>query len=136
MTRSHPTGHPGYHETLSRSPESAATARRLVRLALAAWGLRDVVEDAVLVVSELAGNAVRHAEGRTIRVMVERPARRRVRISVADGSKVPPEPRRAGARDEIGRGLVLITALADEWGTTPLPTGKAVWAELGGRRDG
>ncbi|MCK8679497.1 ATP-binding protein [Streptomyces lichenis] len=135
MTRAHPIGHPGYHETLPRSPESAATARRLVRLALTAWGLREMVEDAVLVVSELAGNAVRHAEARTVRVTVERPAPGRVRISVTDGSKVPPEPRRAGARDENGRGLVLVTALAGDWGTTSLPTGKAVWAELGGRRD-
>ncbi|MBJ7905128.1 ATP-binding protein [Streptomyces sp. DSM 110735] len=33
-TRARPTGHPGYSETLPRDPKSAATARRLVRVAV------------------------------------------------------------------------------------------------------
>ncbi|MEU6483921.1 ATP-binding protein [Streptomyces sp. NPDC046887] len=132
----HPTGHPGYSETLPCHPRSAAAARRLVRVALAVWGLPELAEDAGLVVTELVANAARHAQGRPVRVAVERPAAHRVRVSVADGSKVPPEPRQPRVDDERGRGLALVNALAADWGTEPLATGKRVWAELEGARRG
>ncbi|MCK8681296.1 ATP-binding protein [Streptomyces lichenis] len=131
-----PTGHPGYSETLPCDPRSASAARRLVRVALAVWGLPELAGDAGLVVTELVANAARHARGRPVRVAVERPAANRVRVSVADGSKVPPEPRQPRADDERGRGLVLVNALAAGWGTEPLATGKRVWAELDGGRRG
>src|SRR4051812_37753458 len=60
MATPRPTGHPGYSETLDRVPESAAVARRLVRTALTAWGLEDLIEDATLVITELVSNAVDH----------------------------------------------------------------------------
>ncbi|MEU9981038.1 ATP-binding protein [Streptomyces sp. NPDC050856] len=132
-TRARPTGHPGYSQTLPREPGSAATARRLVRVALTAWGLDDVAEDGALIVTELVANAVRHARRDSVRVVVERPGASRVRIGVVDLSKAPPMRGEPGPEDEGGRGLVLVAALAADWGTEPLPWGKRVWAELRGK---
>lgn len=132
-TASRPIGHPGYSETLPRVPESAASARRLVREACAVWGLEGLGDDGALVVSELVGNAVRHARRESIRVVVERVATGTVRVAVADFSRALPVEREAGGGDEEGRGLFLVAALAADWGTDQRCWGKVVWAELEGR---
>ncbi|GGY19677.1 ATP-binding protein [Streptomyces djakartensis] len=129
-TRARPTGCPGYSETLLRRPESVGMARRLVRVALAAWSLNDLADDGVLIVSELVSNTVQHARCRSIRVTITRPEPVRVRIGVVDRSKRLPEPQVPRKGDESGRGLVLVGALAKCWGTDQLPWGKRVWAEL------
>ena len=60
-----------------------------------------------------------------------------LRIEVTDtrGEKLPvlgPAPQPDG---ESGRGLLLVAALADRWGTEPHhPVGKTVWAELDSRQ--
>lgn len=136
MWRARPTGHPGYSQTLPRVPESAAAARRLVHVALAVWGLDDLAENGVLIVSELVSNAVQHARRESIRVVIDRPGAGRVRIGVVDFSRVPPMRRESGADGEHGRGLFLVAALAEDWGTDPLPWGKRVWAELHGKAHG
>ncbi|MEU8782683.1 ATP-binding protein [Streptomyces sp. NPDC048637] len=130
MTASSPTGHPGYSETLLRRPESVATARRLVRTALAAWGMEELADDAALVVSELVTNAVLHARSEVIRLVISRPGPATVRIGVVDRSKAPPRHRRSEDDNGSGRGLVLVAGLAAAWGTDPLPWGKRVWSEL------
>lgn len=135
--RPRPTGHPGYSETHPRTEETAAIARRLAVTACATWGLPDeVAETAALVVSELASNAVRHAWGPSVRVIVDRPADDRVYLAVVD--RFPsrtPELGKPGEGDTTGRGLVLVDALSDRWGYTLLgphlrPWGKRCWAEL------
>ncbi|SCK46774.1 Anti-sigma regulatory factor (Ser/Thr protein kinase) [Streptomyces sp. WMMB 714] len=125
-----PTGVPGYSETLPRAPESVATARRLVRTALATWRLEQLSDSAALVVSELVTNAVQHARSSAIRVVVTRPGPASVHVAVVDKSRVAPVPCRASEDDEGGRGLALVELLADKWGADPLPWGKRVWAEL------
>ncbi len=134
--RARPTGYPGYSETLPREPGSAGTARRLVRVALAVWGLDDLADDGAVIVSELVSNAVQHARRESIRVIVDRPGTARVCIGVVDFSKVPPAPKEPDDEDEGGRGLALVDELADHWGTEPLPWGKRVWAELHGKERG
>ncbi|MFF8787629.1 ATP-binding protein [Streptomyces sp. NPDC015125] len=133
MTASRPTGHPGYSETLPRRPESVATARRLVRTALAAWDLEELADDGALVVSELVTNAVQHARSEVIRLAVSRPGPATVRIGVVDKSKAPPRHRPPGNEDDSGRGLVLVAGLTAAWGTDRLPWGKRVWGELHGK---
>ncbi|MEW2316542.1 ATP-binding protein [Streptomyces bauhiniae] len=133
-TRARSTGFPGYSETLPRQPESAAAARRLVRDALAVWALDDLAEDAVLVVTELVSNAVRHARRASVRVIVERTAQRTVRLAVADLSRTGPVPCLPGLNEEEGRGLLLVAALATRWGCDERRWGKIVWAELEARR--
>ncbi|MEU6242880.1 ATP-binding protein [Streptomyces sp. NPDC047024] len=132
-TRARPTGHPGYSETLPRKPESAATARRLVRAALSAWGLDDLADDGALIASELVANAVRHARRQSVRVTVERVAPHTVRVAVADLSRTLPVPYTPRDDEEAGRGLALVGALAAKWGTKERRGGKVVWAELEAR---
>ncbi|WP_078858461.1 ATP-binding protein [Streptomyces sp. NRRL F-2799] len=129
-TTSRPTGHPGYSETLPREPESAGTARRLVRAACTAWGLERLAQDCALVVSELVANAVRHARRESIRVVVERTAPSTVRVAVADFSRTVPTLCPPKDDEENGRGLHLVTALASNWGTDVRRWGKVVWADL------
>ncbi|MEE1928166.1 ATP-binding protein [Streptomyces sp. TRM 70351] len=129
-TRARQTGPPGYSETLPRQPESAAVARRLVRAACGAWGLDDLAEKGALIVSELVANAVQHARRESIRVVVDRPGAARVRIGVADFSRAWPVEREAGDGDEDGRGLLVMAALAADWGTDERRWGKIVWADL------
>ncbi|GAA2045775.1 ATP-binding protein [Streptomyces cheonanensis] len=133
-SRARPTGHPGYSETLPREPESAATARRLVRISPSVWELAELAEDTALVISELVANAVQHARRESIRVTMERPETACVPAGVVDFSKAPPAPRAPDDESESGRGLALMAELAKNWGTEALPWGKRVWAELEGKR--
>ena len=126
-----PIGHPGYSETFPALEESADAARKLVRTALAAWRLDDLTDSGVLLVTELVANAIKHTNTRHIRVVVSRPSERFVRIGVVDKARVMPEMVKPG--DDLltsGRGLLLIDALADRWGTDVYPWGKQVWAQL------
>ncbi|MGW3291483.1 ATP-binding protein [Streptomyces sp. NPDC001002] len=130
-TTPRPTGHAGYSETFPAVEESAEAARKLVRIALAAWNLDDLADSGVVLVTELVANAVKHTNTRHIRVVVSRPSERFVRIGVTDKARVMPEMAKRG--DDLltsGRGLLLIDALADRWGTDMHHWGKLVWAEL------
>lgn len=124
------TGHPGYSQTLPCAAESAAEARKLVRVVLAAWGMDALADDGALVVTELVSNAARHAGSRRIRVTVSRPATDAAEIAVIDSSPRLPEARAAGPEEETGRGLALVDELTEDWGTESLPTGKRVWGLL------
>ena len=79
-----------------------------------------------LVVSELVANVVRHARG-PYRLRLLRS--RSLVCEVFDGSLTTPRPRRASWSDEGGRGLQLIAALCDRWGTRNVATGKVIWTE-------
>ncbi|MFJ9917676.1 ATP-binding protein [Streptomyces rubiginosohelvolus] len=126
-----PTGHPGYSETLPREPESAAVARRLVRIALATWGLDELVDDAALIITELVSNAADHGRLASIRVLVARTSADRVRLGVVDRSKELPTMRTDSNGEQTrGRGLLIVDALTEQWGTELYPWGKQVWGEL------
>jgi serine/threonine-protein kinase RsbW len=125
-----PTGHPAYTQTMPCSAESAATARNLVRTALAAWGLGHLAEDGALIVSELVTNSVRHTRCRYILVSVTRPPGGVVRIGVVDKCHTLPVLRAAGDHDVRGRGLAVVEAVSWRWGTDRLRWGKRVWGEL------
>jgi hypothetical protein len=102
-------------------------ARRFVAETLRGWGKDELIPDALLVVTELATNAVVHA--RSDFVVVVSPAGESVRIAVRDASAVVPT-RRASSLGISGRGLELVNALASSWDVEMLPEGKEVWAEL------
>ncbi|HSA53418.1 MAG TPA: ATP-binding protein [Yinghuangia sp.] len=131
-----PTEHPGYAETLPRRAATVQTARSLVRAAVTAWGMGHLAAAAELVMSELVTNAVLHASGPLLRVIVERPADDRVLIAVVD--RAPdrmPQLRTPDLDDATGRGLLLVNDAAYQWGCDVLgpplrPWGKRVWAEF------
>jgi anti-sigma regulatory factor (Ser/Thr protein kinase) len=113
---------------LPAEPASVPLARRHVAAVVEQLDIGDLGDTAVLVVSELVTNAVRHAGTELQVTVVAEPGV--LRIEVEDGSSTLPESREAGLFDAGGRGLPLVAALADRWGTEATTTGKLVWAEL------
>jgi anti-sigma regulatory factor (Ser/Thr protein kinase) len=118
---------------LPADPRSASTARRLVAGACDDWGLGDLADAALLVVSELVSNAVRHAgTDFDLTAMLRGPY---LHLAVRDGSIRPPlVPQRPGsgwpALTTSGRGMHLVESCAAGWGTTVGGDGKIVWAML------
>jgi anti-sigma regulatory factor (Ser/Thr protein kinase) len=109
---------------------AVATCRRWLRRHLDALDLPGTLAaDLELVASELVANAFLHARAPRSLWLQVLPGPR-VLVAVRDGDPRPPRPRSAGLTETRGRGLRVVAALADRWGTTPDPWGKAVWAEL------
>jgi serine phosphatase RsbU (regulator of sigma subunit)/PAS domain-containing protein/anti-sigma regulatory factor (Ser/Thr protein kinase) len=108
------------------SPESAGLARRVVQQQLAEWHLDELIMPTELIVSELIGNVVRHARG-PIRLRLIRSST--LTCEVWDGSQAAPRRRHAAVTDEDGRGLQLVSAMAQRWGTRYVTGGKITWAE-------
>jgi anti-sigma regulatory factor (Ser/Thr protein kinase) len=118
---------------LSADPRSAAIARRLVAEACDRWGLYDLADAALLVVSELVSNAVRHAGTDFDLTATLRGSY--LHLAVRDGSPESPlMPSRPDpglpALTTSGRGLHLIESSTAGWGTTVGGDGKIVWATL------
>jgi anti-sigma regulatory factor (Ser/Thr protein kinase) len=112
-------------------PFAVPDARRYVTEALI--GLpSDVCETAALLVSELATNTVRHAGG-PFEVVVRHPAAGDVLwIGVTDAGPGDPILSSPAVTEERGRGLQLVSALADRWGVRRRRGSeeKTVWFEL------
>lgn len=112
---------------------SVATARAFVRDTLQGWGFSDVVDDAVVLTSELVTNAVVHA-GTAADVECLR-YEDAVRVEVRDHYPERDLPlqdahRQAHPDHEGGRGLLLCSALATRWGVEYSPETKQVWFQL------
>jgi anti-sigma regulatory factor (Ser/Thr protein kinase) len=119
---------------LDATPEAPACARRYVRdqldrLLTAAPGLPETIEDAQLLVSELASNAARAStEPFTVALFV-RPTW--LGLTVRDDSPEQPVKLHPRPQDSHGRGLHIVDALAQEWGIEEHPgDGKTVWLRL------
>ncbi|MCZ4122027.1 serine/threonine-protein phosphatase [Streptomyces sp. H39-S7] len=112
---------------LEPQPQTAGRARRLARQALRRWDLEHLIEPTELLVSEIVTNAVRYAERpitlRLLRTDV-------LRCEVGDDAPLLPQMRHAQPQDEGGRGLYLVSRMAQRWGATRLSAGKVVWFEL------
>lgn len=112
---------------------SAALVRHALRQALQQHEVAsESVDEVVLVVSELVGNAVRHTEavgerGIEVEWTIE-PGR--VSVQVTDPSPIAPALRSPSATDPGGRGLYIVELLAEQWGTRPHGAGKQVWAQV------
>ncbi|MFI7128920.1 ATP-binding protein [Nonomuraea sp. NPDC050153] len=106
-------------------PAGVGAARSLVRTELTGWGLERLIDDCVLIVSELVTNAVRYGgsayalrlENRTDRLYGE----------VFDPGDGEPHPCSPDADALSGRGLQIVSAIADDWGVAPADGGKVVW---------
>lgn len=115
--------------TLDHDRRSPSAARRFVSATLDAWGCRDLVDEALLVTSELVTNAVVHA-GSAPELLL-RLSGTALHIEVRDLSSATPTPNDADPGDLGGRGLAMIDRLAAAWGVTPTSSGgKAVWVDL------
>jgi anti-sigma regulatory factor (Ser/Thr protein kinase) len=125
-----------------RQRQSVPDARAFTRAALADWGVVERAYDIVLCVSELATNALVHGvppgRGFLLRLHLlplPLPYDGGVRVEVHDtGHGVPAIPQAEGREPgEGGRGLLLVSELADKWGVGERHPGKIVWCEFAGR---
>ena len=107
-------------------PAAVSGMRDAVSQRLEAWGLSECGFTMELILSELITNAIRYGAG-PIHVRLIRD--RTLICEVADGSSTSPHLRYAATTDEGGRGLFLVSQMAERWGTRYTPHGKVIWAE-------
>ncbi|WP_405820286.1 ATP-binding protein [Streptomyces sp. NBC_01390] len=125
-----------HEDRLNYTPvtRSVPLARHRTARLVIEWGHPELAGDAALVVSELMTNALLHGSlrGRLIRVrLAVTAAALRVEVSDPRAERMPC-PREVTDDDQFGRGLLLVGALAEQWGVGPRDgVGKTVWAEWG-----
>jgi anti-sigma regulatory factor (Ser/Thr protein kinase) len=104
-----------------------ARARKNVRSTLNDWGLSQLEETAELLASELVTNALLYTNGPiSVRLLRDNS----LLCEVYDTSDETPQLRAADHDDDGGRGLHLVKALSQRWGTRRTSGGKSVWFEL------
>lgn len=114
--------------SLPSEPASARVGRALTAQLLASLGAPPALLDAaVLVVSELVTNAVRHADGGEVLLLLEADATS-VSVGVRDGAEE--HPALVEAYDGGGRGMLVVSAIAQRWHVEDVDGGKVVWAHL------
>ncbi|MFF7328557.1 ATP-binding protein [Streptomyces sp. NPDC008150] len=112
------------------APQEVRLLRRAASAQLCQWGAMAAVDEAELLVTELATNVIKHVgEGASATLILEL-RRGRLRVEVHDKSRKAPSPVSASCDDECGRGLHLLAALAVDWGTVFSAAGKSVWCEV------
>lgn len=143
---------------LAAIPDAARAARRFTRNTLHQWELDDLIDDAILVVSELVTNAVVHGatdpfedDGAGTSAVIslnldlganELPILLQlvnqttsVMCIVHDTAGAPPHVKDGDALAETCRGLRIVAELSSAWGWTPSgPHSKFVWAVLNATR--
>ena len=122
---------------LDADPRAAGLARRFLREHLADWGVADDASDtAQLCLSELVNNVIMHAEASSeLMLHLEEDV---LTVVLRDrggqqGSHRPVEAAPVTDEDELivaGRGLVLVDALTDRWGTERDAVGTTAWFVL------
>ncbi|MFI6129635.1 SpoIIE family protein phosphatase [Micromonospora sp. NPDC051141] len=114
-----------------------AAARALVRAMLLEADLPELLNEALLLTTELTTNAVEHARTELDIEVEADPAG--FTVTVTDFASGPVDELVVGVRNTTaditevaarGRGLLLVDHFASRWGTTYLPTGKGVWFRL------
>ncbi|MBT3167110.1 ATP-binding protein [Streptomyces sp. Vc74B-19] len=135
-----PAAAPHAAVSIACSREGLARARSFTRDTLGNWSLAHCGDDATLVMTELAANAVTHAASRCPGVPDVRLGFRlepaHLLLTVSDPDDHPPvvSPGAGSGLEEHGRGLRIVDALSEAWGWTPtVPAGKTVWARLSTR---
>lgn len=108
---------------------AARAARRLVAQCCSEAGAGpDLASSVALLTSEVVTNALLHGRG-LVRLSFSAD-RTRVRVEVGDDDPAHPRvPEQLGGA-ESGRGMLIVAALASDWGVVDVPGGKVVWFEL------
>jgi anti-sigma regulatory factor (Ser/Thr protein kinase) len=120
-----------HRTTLERDLGSSARVRDFVRARLVEHSLDELVDDVRLVASELATNALVHAQ--TPFSVTIAGDDRSVLLTVRDGSTVVPARRTAQVLATSGRGLAIVEQLSQRWGAETDAAGtKSVWAWFDG----
>lgn len=112
-----------------RLPDAVMHARRFTARTLRRWKVEEVADAVLLVVSELVTNALVHTQG-PIRLDLTLRGDR-VRVCVSDSSpRAPAKPVIVDWESTGGRGLLLVEAMSEFFGSVPVAGGKQVWSEL------
>lgn len=114
---------------------SPAAARQVLQQALHSYAAgpqsitwEGTVGDAVLMVSELVTNAVRHAPGLLLlEITIQMDT---LHVAVVDDAPGSPVLHHPDPDDADSTGLIIVNALADRWGHTPGSSRKTVWFDL------
>lgn len=116
-----------FARTFANRKTSVIEARRFTHEVLDAMPA-EFVDSVVLMVSELATNAVQHARSR-FQVLIDCDDDGVVVVRVSDEGEGEAEPRNPRVTDVSGRGLQIVRALADDWGVRDPSEDwrKAVW---------
>ncbi|MEY2468438.1 MAG: hypothetical protein QOF21_1136 [Actinomycetota bacterium] len=124
-----PVSHGDPSELFLPTAAAIGAARRFVAWALSTAEAR-VIDDAVIVTSELATNALHYADG-PFRVVVSR-EHQSVRVGVEDTNPDAPTQQSRSHRDLAvsGRGMYIVDRIAQSWGIEGSPHGKVVWASF------
>lgn len=108
--------------------------RRFIHGLLSHWGLLAISYETELIATELATNALLHADSDVDVRLRKYPGR--IRVDIRDSSTRPPVPApivlepETDRFSEHGRGLVIVAELASAWGNSPVGRGKSVWFEM------
>ncbi|WFF04622.1 ATP-binding protein [Micromonospora sp. WMMD1076] len=109
----------------------SALVRQAAREVLAGWEAAHVADDALTVITELIHNVIKHTDtGGRLDLTRQADA---ILIEVFDGSTQPPRRFEPDSHRIGGRGLLIVDAMARDWGTQAIPhgrPGKVVWAEI------
>ncbi|MFI1953479.1 SpoIIE family protein phosphatase [Streptomyces xinghaiensis] len=112
-----------------RLPDAAAHARRFTTRMLRAWDAVEEADTVLLVVSELVTNALVHTRGE-VRLDLALTGNR-LRVAVSDSSpRTPVKPASMDWEATGGRGILMVEAVSESWGSVPLSGGKQVWSEI------
>ena len=135
-----PTGreHAGQHGRIELEPDprAAGAVRRFLREQLGSWGVDDdPIDSAELCASELVNNVIMHARSAfQLNVHLEQGV---LTVTVRDIGRGAPEAgdSHAPVQDDdsmrvFGRGLTLIDAIADRWGSDRDVSGTIAWFVL------
>ncbi|WP_441251728.1 ATP-binding protein [Kitasatospora sp. McL0602] len=123
--------HRRLHAALDAADLPAVGAvRHRLRAALTLWGVPQLADTAELLASELVTNALLHTGRGALFDAVLSPESR-LRVEVQDGTSQLPGRQPQSDVATSGRGLVLVEALADDWGVQLRGEGKVTWFELG-----
>ncbi|MFI2432992.1 SpoIIE family protein phosphatase [Streptomyces sp. NPDC018693] len=112
-----------------RLPDAVTHARRFTARTLRRWQAAEAADAVLLVVSELVTNALVHTQGPVRLDLILRGDR--VRVCVNDSSpRAPAKPVVVGWEATGGRGLLLVEAMSESFGSVPVAGGKQVWSEI------
>ncbi|MFC4590117.1 ATP-binding protein [Sphaerisporangium corydalis] len=115
------------------TPRVVGQVRGFIGAALADWDLQEMADDARLYATELVTNVILHsapqADGsKTVDVLIDRRRSGEVTIMIRDmDARLPvPQLTTPAPHQESGRGLHLVSALADSLWVRSTPTGKTI----------
>jgi anti-sigma regulatory factor (Ser/Thr protein kinase) len=118
-----------FRTELPASTQAPQLVRGWLRTSLQTWQLDGCGAVTALLATELVSNVVAHV-GEPMSVRISRTPEA-IRVEIDDPDPSPPLLQHSDLTEDHGRGVFLVDALANRWGSVGHPgDGKTVWFEL------